>query len=188
MDTQFDIEQVLALGKLSNELDYERAIIADRKLRVLAKEDEALKLTRKKLRDIIADYEEKHWSPDSLVNSDTLEQSDFAELIADKERRFIQRRKRLIKEKLKEFSLNQQQLMLLLGHKSKTYMSELINGISPFTLNDLIIIHRLLKIDLPDLVPTTIPHKHQTRINHTLQQLGKEHINLSADDLDPVNS
>ncbi len=32
---------------------------------------------------------------------------------------------------------------LILGH-SKTYMSELINGVSQFTLNDLAIIHRIL--------------------------------------------
>ena len=31
MKTQFDIEKVLEAGKLQNELEYERALIADRK-------------------------------------------------------------------------------------------------------------------------------------------------------------
>lgn len=188
MKTQFDIEQVIETGKLSNELDYERALIADRKLRVLTKENPRLKSIRKKLRDIIEQYENKHWSADSEIDDAQLAQSDLAELIAEKERQFSQRRKAIIKEKLKKLNLNQQKLMVLLGHTSKTYMSELMNGVCPFTLNDLVIINRLLKIDLSDLVPTTISQKSRNRIKKSIQKVGAAHLKLSADDFDLVSA
>lgn len=38
MQKAFDIEQLVEAGAITNELDYERAMIADRKLRLLAKE------------------------------------------------------------------------------------------------------------------------------------------------------
>ena len=47
----------MEIGKIQNELDFEKALIADRKLRVLSKEDSKYKVIRKKLRDLIADYE-----------------------------------------------------------------------------------------------------------------------------------
>jgi len=183
MKTQFDIENVLEAGKLKNELEYERALIADRKLRVLCKENSRLKPVRKQLRDIIEKYEAKNWSS-SEIDEVKLKESDLAELIAEKERQFIYHRKELIKKQLKKFDLNQQNLMILLGHKSKAHMSELMNGISPFTLNDLIIINRLLKIDLTDLVPTTISHKRRGQIKKSIQVIGAEKIKLSSDDFD----
>ena len=39
MKTHFDIEKIEEKGVISNELDYDRALIADRKLRLLAKEN-----------------------------------------------------------------------------------------------------------------------------------------------------
>ena len=53
MNTQFDIEKILKAGKLKNELEFERALIADRKLRVLCKENARLKPVRKQLRKAI---------------------------------------------------------------------------------------------------------------------------------------
>ena len=162
MKTQFDIENALRSGKLQNELEYERALVADRKLRILCKENRKLIPIRKELRDIIERYENRYWSEESEISATRIKESDLAELIAEKERIFIQRRKGLIKSRLKQYGLNQQHLMILLGHRSKTHMSELMNGLSPFTLNDLIIINRLFKIDLSDLIPTTIPQKSLT--------------------------
>jgi len=49
-------------------LDFERAMIADRKLRVLAKENPKFKSVRKKLRDLIEQYENKNWSADSNIS------------------------------------------------------------------------------------------------------------------------
>jgi len=185
MKTQFDIEKVLKAGKLENELDYERALIADRKLRVLCKENSRLNPVRKHLRDLIANYEEINWSSSSITDVKS-RVGDLAELIAEKERQFIHRRKELIKNKLKKNDLNQQDLMTLLGHKSKTYMSELMNGISPFTLNDLIVINRLLKIDLTDLIPTTISFRRRNQIQKSLKSIGNEKIKLSSQDFDLV--
>ena len=186
MKTQFDIEKVLEAGKLQTELEYERALIADRKLRVLSKENYRLKPLRKKLRDLIEQYENKNWSSDSKISGTQLEESDLAELIAEKERAFIKRRKELIKKELKRHSLNQQDLGELLGHTSKTYMSELMNGISPFTLKDLIIINRVLKIVLSDLVPTTLSQNQRARIKKSIAKIGSEKIKLSKDDFDLV--
>jgi hypothetical protein len=188
MKTQFDIEEIFEVGKLVNELEYERALIADRKLRVLCKENSRLKPIRKKLRDLIEKYENKNWSKPAKIDSVNLDEGDLAELIAEKERQFIQNRKSLIKERLKTLDLNQKHLMMLLGHKSKTYMSELINGLSPFTLNDLIVINRLLKISLSDLVPTTITQTQRVKIKKSIQDIGTSKIKLSADDLDLVSA
>ena len=55
----------MEIGKIQNELDFEKALIADRKLRVLSKEDSKYKVIRKKLRDLIANYEDKNWSSTS---------------------------------------------------------------------------------------------------------------------------
>lgn len=186
MKTQFNIEEILVGGSLRDELDYERAMIAERKLRVLSKENHRLKPLRKGLRDIIEKYEKKHWSLSNEVNQYKVQESDLAELIAEKERRFFEKRKALIKSKLKRFDLTQQDLMVLLGHKSKTYMSELMNGLSPFTLSDLVVINRLLKIDLSDLVPTTLSQDHRNRIKNSISKLGKEKVKLSSEDFNLV--
>ena len=48
MKTHFDIEKIVEMGIITNELDYERALIVDRKLRLLGKEDVHFKNLRKK--------------------------------------------------------------------------------------------------------------------------------------------
>jgi DNA gyrase/topoisomerase IV subunit A len=110
MRTQFDIERVLEFGKLRNELEYERALIADRKLRVLSKENYRLKPLRKTLRDLIEQYEDKNWSSNSEISEHQIRESDLAELIAEKERLFLKNRKELIKKKLKIKSITQHEL------------------------------------------------------------------------------
>ena len=68
MKTQMDLSKLLGLGKIQNELEFERALIADRKLRVLLKEDPKYKATRKKLRNLIEDYEKRNWSAESNIS------------------------------------------------------------------------------------------------------------------------
>ncbi len=182
MKTQFDIEEILELGEIQNELDFERALIADRKLRVLSKENPKYKTLRRKLRDLIEDYESKNWSSLSRMTDKKLKESDLAEVIAEKERQFIENRKELIKSKLKRLNLTQQDFGKILGHKSKSYMSELMNGINPFSLRDLIIINRLLKIDLTDLVPTFLPQTERTKIRSSIEKLENPKLKLSQDD------
>lgn len=182
MKTQFDIEEILELGEIQNELDFERALIADRKLRVLSKENPKYKTLRRKLRDLIEDYESKNWSSASRITDKKLKESDLAEAIAEKERQFIENRKELIKSKLKRLNLTQQDFGKILGHKSKSYMSELMNGINPFSLRDLIIINRLLKIDLTDLVPTFLPQTDRIKIKSSIEKLENPKLKLSQDD------
>ena len=67
MQTQLDISKLLEAGKIANELEFERAVIADRKLRVLSKEDSKYKNVRKKLRDLISAYEDQNWSSSSRI-------------------------------------------------------------------------------------------------------------------------
>ncbi|GAA5225112.1 hypothetical protein GCM10025777_57430 [Membranihabitans marinus] len=183
MKTQFDISALIGNGKIQNKLDFERALIADRKLRVLSKENPKFKSVRKQLRDLIEEYENKNWSADSNISDKKISESDVAELMAEKERLFIQRRKELIRNKLKNLNLTQQDFGKVLGHKSKSYMSELINGVSPFSLKDLIVINRILKIDLTDLVPTFLPQSDIVKIRSAIKKLDNPKLKLSKDDL-----
>jgi transcriptional regulator with XRE-family HTH domain len=184
MQTQLDISKLLEAGKIANELEFERALIADRKLRVLAKEDSKYNAVRKKLRDLISAYEDKNWSSSSRITDKKIQESDLAETIAEKERQFIQKRKDLIRRKLKSLNLTQQNLGKILGHRSKSYMSELMNGVSPFSLKDLIIINRLLKIDLTHLIPTFLAQADRKKIKSSLQKL--DNPKLSEEDIELV--
>jgi len=170
MKAQFDINNVFKSGRIDNELDYERALILDRKLRLRSKENPESKSIRKKLRDLIEDYEIAVWSTGSLSKV-KLAESEIAGGIAERERQFIHNRKNLIRKKLKSLDLNQQELGLILGHPSKSYMSELMNGICPFTLKDLVVIHRLLRIDLSDLVPTFLSTQECLKIEKSIARL-----------------
>lgn len=164
MSTEKDIRQIIKKG-ISNELDYHRAMIADRKLRVLSKENISLKKLRSNLRDLIEEYEIREWEASKSISTKKLAASEYAELIAEKEHEFISARKNLIRAKLSDFGIKQQDLGMILGHSSKSYMSELMNGISSFTLQDLILINRLLHIEMDKLIPPFLPpQKRQTAL------------------------
>ncbi len=62
-------------------------------------------------------------------------------------------------------------------------MSELINGISPFSLKDLIIIHRLLQIDFNDLVPVFLSKADQVRVKNAIEELNNPQLKLTKEDL-----
>lgn len=183
MRTDFDIEKIIENGSILNELDYERALIADRKLRLLAKDSLHFKKLRSKLRDVIAQYENTEWNTTEQIDDNKLLESNKAERIAELERQFMEKRKQSIRKKLKEFELTQQELALILGHKSKTHMSELINGIKPFTLKDLIIINRLFNINISELVPLFLSSEDQIRIKETVKKLNKPKVRLTDSDL-----
>ena len=183
MKTEFDIEAILKKGRLSNELDYERALVAERKLRLLAKEDAQFTTLRHQLRELLETYELGEWSDPASIDDRQLIQSEKAEFIADQERQFMETRKRTIRNRLKQLELTQENLGSILGHKSKTHMSELMNGIKPFTLKDLIIIHRLLKIEISILVPVFLSDSDQKRVKFAVDKLDKPKVKLAADDL-----
>lgn len=186
MKTQFDISELINSGIITNELDFERALIADRKLRVLSKENPTLKAVRKRLRNLIEQYESINWNADSKISNKKLRESDITELIAEKERVFIQHRRELIIKKLKSLNLSQQDFGKILGHSSKSYISELMNGVNPFSLKDLIVINRLLGIELTDLVPTFLPQSERVKIRTTIKKLENPKLKFSDEDLSLV--
>ncbi|MTI23954.1 helix-turn-helix domain-containing protein, partial [Fulvivirga kasyanovii] len=106
-----------------------------------------------------------------------VEESDNAEEIVKYEQRFINKRKDVIRKKLKEYDMTQQDLGEILGHP-KSYMSELINGVSQFTLKDLVIIHRVLGISLKILVPTFLQSETRNRVTESIKKLNKPKLGL----------
>ena len=183
MKSLFNIENIIKKGTITNELDYDRALIADRKLRLLGKEDPHYKTMRSKLRDIIEKYESAEWSDVNKIDEKKLVESDKSERIAEQERLFFENRKNAIRRKIKEAGLTQKDLASILKHKSKSHMSELMNGIKPFTLKDLVIINRLFKIDMDILVPRFLSEKDQVEMKEELKKLNKPGVKLSCDDL-----
>lgn len=88
-----------------------------------------------------------------------------------------------IPPELINLNLKQQDFGKILGHRSKSYISELMNGVTPFSLKDLIVINRLLKIDLTDLVPTFLPQSDRVKIRTTIEKLDNPKLKLSKEDL-----
>ena len=171
-------KKIIEKGSISSELELEQAMIMERKLRLMAKKDSEFSESRNQLRAIIMDYEDKNWSKNGIISEKKIEESDTAEFIAEKERQFFAKRKGLIKSKLTESGINQQDLGIILGH-SKSYISELMNGISPFTLKDLIIVHNLFNIKLEHLIAITISPKENERIVSTFIRINKSRLKFA---------
>jgi len=181
MRKKLNIDQIIEIGEIKNELELERVSLAERKLRVLSKKDPDLKSKRKKLRTLISNYESKHWRNTSSISDSKIKESDTAEQTVNSEMDFIFKRKKLIKSKLKRLGINQQEFGKILGHDSKSYISELMNGISAFTLKDLIIISKLLRINLNKLIPTQIDEKEKKKIEQKIKSLGNSKIKLNKE-------
>jgi len=182
MKTQSDLRNILRRGKLSDELDLERALMLDRKLRLMISEHPELAEERKQLRLIIKSYENTNWKNSSKITEQQIKESEVAEFIAEQERVFLEHRKDLIKKRISKYNLSQQDLGKLLGH-GKTYMSELINGVTPFSIRDLIILHRLFHIKLEYLIPTIISQKDRGKLKESITKLDKPKLKLEKEDL-----
>lgn len=180
---KFSIKNIEKINSLNSELEVEKASNLFLKLRVLAKENESYKVLRKHLSKLIKDYEDKNWSNSENITKEQIEESDLAEQIVKAESNFYSKRKEIIRKKLKESGLNQTDLAKILGH-NKGYVSELINGIRPFSKDDLIIINRLFKIELENLIPTFIKEERAIHIRKTLKSIPKSRIRLSKEDID----
>lgn len=168
---------------LSSEIEYERATSFYLKLRKLEKEDRSYSATRKHLRKLIKAYEKDNWADDSEIPNVQIKESDLAESLIRAENKFAQKRKELIKNKLKRNGINQNDLAKILGH-SKSYTSELINGLRPFSKEDIVIINRLLKIELFYLIPTFIKHEKAARIKKVLSNMPSNKIKFAKKDFD----
>lgn len=180
---KFSIQNIEKISSLESELEVEKASDLFLKLSVLAKENESYKVLRRHLSKLIKDYEDKNWSSSEVINNEQIEKSDLAENIVQAENEFYSKRKQIIREKLKDSGLNQTDLAKILGHR-KGYISELINGIRPFSKDDLIIINRLFKIELEVLIPTFIKEEQVIHIRKTLKSIPKNKIILSKQILD----
>lgn len=168
-------ETILRKGHISNELELERAFIIERKIRLLIEESPNYKENRRQLRNLITEYESKNWSNDSAITEKQIKENDDAKLIAEEERVFFRRRETIIKEKLKQLNLTQQDLSIILKYK-KSSSSQLMNAIYSFAKSDLIIIHKLFDIKLEDLIYTKIPQKEVNRIENTIVELGRKDL------------
>lgn len=178
----FSIQEVNNIERLENEYDLEKASLLERKLRLMIKENPDLMPIRKKLRELIAEYEEREWSEVDKISDSKIEESDQAEEIVNFEQKFIQKRKEAIRKKLKEYDMTQQDLGIILGHP-KSYTSELINGISQFTLKDLVIIHRIFGISLNILIPTFLQSETRNKVRESLIKLNKPKLRLGKKEL-----
>jgi transcriptional regulator with XRE-family HTH domain len=180
-----DLNKLLDKDIIGNELDFERASILDRKLRVLVQEYPELADKRKKLDAMLQEYEDRVWI-NAEITEEKIQESDIAEAIAEQEREFIFQRKNLIKVRLKGLSLTQKDLGKILGHTSISYMSELMNGIYPFTMQDLIVLHLLLKIDFDNLIPTFLGVNERSQIAEVLNSIGNSKIRLNQQTMELI--
>jgi len=177
-----NITEVENIERLENEYDLEKASLLERKLRLMKDENPDLKRIRKKLRDLIKEYEDREWSDFDKITDSQVSESDKAEEIVNYEQQFINKRKDAIRKKLNEYDMTQQDLGLILGHP-KSYMSELMNGVSQFTLKDLVIIHRILGINLNILIPTFLQSETRDKIRESIKKLNKPKLSLKKTDL-----
>jgi len=180
---KFAINNIQRITVLKSELEYEKATAIFLKLRVLVKDDKSYEPIRQHLRDLIKNYEQVNWSDEHLITDNQIKESDLAESLIQAENEFYYKRKELIKEKLKSAGLNQNDLAKILGHR-KGYMSELINGLRPFSKEDIVVINRLLKIKLEYLIPTFIKQDKALHIKRTLKTLSNSKIKLTKKDFD----
>lgn len=177
--TEFDLKALLEAGKITSELEFQRATMADRSLRLLEEDNPELDAVREALSPIIEQYEATHWSDVDAVTHEQIVESDAAEELAFAEVDFVIRRRKLILARLKELNLKQKDLAALLFH-SKSYTSELLNGVRPFSTGDLILIHKLLKIELEDLLITTLSEETRLRVNTAIEQIAAENGNAKV--------
>ncbi len=182
MKNIIDIRDIEQINELKCEYDLEKASLLARKLRWMSKDDPSLIPVRERLLELMEDYENKHWINEELISNEQIEESDKAEELIQKEIEFYNKRKELIREKLKEYDMNQQDLGKLLGH-SKSYISELVNGVSNFSLKDIIVLHRIFRISFEILIPTFIESETRDQLKRNINKLNKPKLKLSKEDL-----
>jgi transcriptional regulator with XRE-family HTH domain len=153
---QLTIDTISKIDCLTNEYELQKAGLLERQLRLMEKDSPSYKKIRNHVRKLIVEYENRTWADTEKITERQLEESDLAEARIYMEITFYNKRKEIIRKKLKELDMTQQDLGTLLNH-SKSYISELINGLSPFSMKDLLIIHKILEIDLKFLIPSWVP-------------------------------
>lgn len=179
IENEFNVNKILQQGSIRTELDLEQASLAERQLKLMSNENPEANQKRVQLIALIDKYETKHWSNREQISDSQIEQNDKAEVSVLQYLEFVGKRKKLIKSKLKRHGLNQQEFGKILGHDSKSYMSELMNGVVPFTLKDLVVISKLLKIDLSKLIPMQLTEEEKIKIEEKIKKLDKPKLKLN---------
>lgn len=180
---RLEIDNILEVDELNNELEFEKATSIFGKLRWMVEDDSSLIPIRQHLMSLIEKYENTQWNNESVITDEQIKESDIAEIIVSAENLFVQRRKELIKKKLKENIISQKDLGELLGHRPN-YMSELINGVRPFSRDDIVVIHRLFEIEFKDLIPPFLKTEIANHIKITLGKLKGKKGRLKIQDLE----
>lgn len=182
---RLEIDNILKIDELNSELEFERATSLYGKLRWMVEDDSSLIPIRQHLMTLIEKYENTQWKNESEITDEQIKESDVAERIVNAESLFVQRRKELIKKKLKENNISQKDLGKILGHRPN-YMSELTNGVRPFSRDDIVVIHRLFGIELKDLIPTFLKKEVTNHIKTTLGELRGKKVRLKIQDLEVI--
>jgi plasmid maintenance system antidote protein VapI len=167
--SEMDVSELIAQGELTSELDLQRASLGAKILRLECEQNPKLEPLRDKLIAMMIAYESLHWSGNAPVSKSKMKETDLAEKQVIAERIFFSQRKEQILKRLKYYGLNQNDLAAILAH-SKSYTSELLNGIRAFSMSDLIIIHRLFGIKLEHLIFTEISAETEIRIKQTIEK------------------
>ena len=182
---RLEIDNILKIDELNSELEFERATLIHGKLRWMVEEDSSLEPIRQHLIVLIEKYEKAHWNDELEITEELIQESDIAEKIVSAESTFIQKRKELLKLKIKENDIAQKDLAKILGHRPN-YMSELINGIRPFSRDDIVVINRLFEIEFKDLIPPFLKKEVTNHIKMTLGELKNNKIRLRIKDIEAV--
>lgn len=167
---KFNVDNILNVSILKSELEYEEASLLHGILRWLTEEIPHLKKQEEHLEALIIQYAEKNWSDSEKITDEQVRMSDMAEVIVENESLFLYERKEAIRESLIKNGLTQKELGMILGHRPN-YTSELINGVRPFSKEDIVVLHRLFQIPYNILIPPFLKNDNEMRIRKVLYKL-----------------
>ena len=149
---------------IENELDYEKALVQLRKLRNYEKDSDEYNL-KEVLKVLIINYENKNYpfgsenfgewvnslQKDNLAEKKLKEIENAEKRIKD-ELKFEEKRIKVIKQKLKEKHLKQNDLVKIIGG-DKSYISQLLHGRKKFTIPIISKLNHFLGIPYELLIP-----------------------------------
>jgi len=149
---------------IENEFDYEKALVQLRKLRGAEKNSDEYNL-REVLKLLIVNYENKNypfgnenfeeWANSLQKNNLSerkLKEIEEAEKKLNNELNFEEKRIKIIKQKLKEKHLKQNDLVKIIG-ADKSYISQLLHGRKKFTVQIISKLNHFLEIPYELLIP-----------------------------------
>lgn len=137
---------------LESELDYQRAFILLKKIRLLKSEYIELEQKYCKIKKLIKDYEDNNWSHKEIHDEKKLTESDRAEEIAEQEYVYCKKRKDLLLSKIQELDLSINDFSELLNI-SVLDLNLKLDGVLRFEIEEIIIINKFLKVGYDHLLP-----------------------------------